>query len=533
MNIRRITLYILLGIISFSIWDAWQRDYGKKITPPKSEESTEQTVPTIVKPTITVSKTKIDIKRIVHVRTDVLDVDIDTLGGNVIGARLVKYPLSLKQRDVPIEILSHEPNRLYVAESGLIGVNDHKPLQYSTTHRNYSLSPSQDALSVKLQWRNKSGFSISKIFEFKKGSYAIGVNYQIVNKTRKDWSGQIFSQIKRKKPEEKGGFFRLRTYTGAAISSPEKPYEKIYYNKMDAEDLSRDIRGGWAAMQQRYFLSAWIPDQAQIHHYYSHVTDKEVYTIGMTNTVSATAGQQTTFGAKLYVGPEIEENLAPLAKGLDLTIDYGWLWIISVAVFWLMKHIYNFVGNWGWSIVIVTILIKLIFYKFSETSYKSMAKMRKLAPKMKEIRERYADDKAKMSQATMELYKKEKINPLGGCLPQLIQIPFLIAFYYVLIEAVQLRHAPFVFWIHDLSAKDPYFILPILMGISMFLTQKLTPVSPDPTQARIMMFLPIVFTALFASFPAGLVLYWLVNYLVSGLQQWYIMRKYAREESKR
>jgi YidC/Oxa1 family membrane protein insertase len=532
MNIRRVILYILLGIILFSIWDAWQIDYGKKLAPPKTGRAPEQIIPTIVKPTITVSQTKVDIKRIVHVRTDVLGVDIDTLGGNVISAKLLKYPLSLKQRDIPIEILSHEPDRLYVAESGLIGVGDHKPLQYGTTRQNYSLSAPQNTLSVKLSWRDKRGFSVAKTFEFIKGSYAIDVNYQIANNTGKNWSGQFYSQIKRRKPDEKGGFFRLRTYTGAAISSPEKPYEKIYYNKLDAEDLSRDIKGGWVAMQQRYFLSAWVPDQTKTHHYYSHVTDKEVYTIGMTNAISAAAGQQTKFGAKLYVGPEVEENLAPLAKGLDLTIDYGWLWIISVAVFWLMKHIYNFVGNWGWSIVIVTILIKLAFYKFSETSYKSMAMMRALAPKMKEIRERYADDKAKMSQATMELYKKEKINPLGGCLPQLIQIPFLIAFYYVLIEAVQLRHAPFVFWIHDLSAKDPYFILPILMGICMFLTQKLTPVSPDPTQARIMMFLPVVFTVLFASFPAGLVLYWLVNYLVSGLQQWYIMRKYEREKSK-
>ena len=532
MDIRRIILYALLGVVCFSLWNAWQSDYGAKPIPEKPAVTPEQVVPPITKPAITVSKEKVASNRIIHVRTDVLDVDIDTLGGNVVSAKLFKYPLSLKQRDIPIGILSHEPDRLYVAESGLIGVRDHKPLQYRSAQKKHSLQAQQKNLSVKLTWRDRRGFSVTKTFEFVRGSYAVGVNYQIANKTSKDWSGQLYSQIKRRKPEKKGGFLRLRTYTGAAISSPEKPYEKIHYNKMDAEDLSRDIKGGWVAMQQRYFLSAWVPDQTKTHHYYSHVTDKEVYTIGMTNAISAAAGQQAEFGAKLYVGPEVEENLAALAKGLDLTIDYGWLWIISMAVFWLMKHIYGFIGNWGWSIVIVTILIKLIFYKFSETSYKSMAKMRALAPKMKEIRERYADDKAKISQATMELYKKEKINPLGGCLPQLIQIPFLIAFYYVLIEAVQLRHAPFVFWIHDLSAKDPYFVLPVLMGVCMFLTQKLTPVSPDPTQARIMMFLPVVFTVLFASFPAGLVLYWLVNYLVSGLQQWYIMRKYTGKKSK-
>ncbi|KPJ68036.1 MAG: hypothetical protein AMJ43_01065 [Coxiella sp. DG_40] len=527
-NIRRFLLYALLGIVCFSLWNAWQKDYGAKLEPAKLVAGPEQEVPTVVKPTITTPKEAVPSARIISVRTNVLDVDIDTLGGNVISAKLLKYPLSLKQSDVPIEILSHDPERLYVAESGLIGVRDHKPLQYSSAQKKYSLQTQQKDLSVTLMWHDRKGLSISKTFNFVRDAYVVDINYQLTNKTNDDWSGQFYSQIKRRKPKKNGGFLRLRTYTGAAISSPERPYEKIYYNKMDAKDLGRDIKGGWVAMQQRYFLSAWVPDQTKTHHYYSHVADKDVYTIGMTDAISAAAGQQTQFDAKLYVGPEIEENLAPLAKGLDLTIDYGWLWIISVAVFWLMKHIYNLVGNWGWSIVIVTILIKLIFYKFSESSYRSMAKMRELAPKMKDIRARYADDKAKMSQATMELYKKEKINPLGGCLPQLIQIPFLIAFYYVLIEAVQLRHAPFIFWIHDLSAKDPYFILPILMGICMFLTQRLTPVSPDPTQARIMMFLPVVFAVLFASFPAGLVLYWLVNYLVSGLQQWYIMRKYLR-----
>ncbi len=531
MNNRRLILYILLGFVVFSLWSAWQKDYGPKPTQQQAAAKAESAIPTLTKPKPTITAAKIPAKRIIHVRTDVLDVVIDTLGGNVISAKLLKYPLDLTIPNIPIQILNPKPDELYIAESGLLGIQNHKPLQYIAVQKKYILSPQQKELLVNLRWRNGQGLLVTKTFRFTQGSYAFAVNYQLNNQSGKAWSGQFYTQIKRKKPVAKGGMFMLHTFTGAAISSPEKPYEKLSYAKLDKEDLARDIQGGWLAMQQRYFLSAWVPDQTKTHHYYSHVDD-DVYTIGMTNSIDVAAGKQGNFGAKLYVGPEIQENLAPLAKGLDLTIDYGWLWIISVAMFWLLKHIYNFVGNWGWAIVILTVLIKLVFYKFSEKSYQSMAKMRTLAPKMKALKERYGDDKQKMSQATMELYKKEKINPLGGCLPQLIQIPFFIALYWVLIESVQLRHAPFIFWIHDLSAKDPYFVLPVLMGICMFLTQKLTPMSPDPSQQKMMMFMPVIFTVLFASFPAGLVLYWLVNYLVSGLQQWYIMRKCERGKKR-
>jgi YidC/Oxa1 family membrane protein insertase len=531
MNNRRLILYILLAFVVFSLWSAWQKDYGPKPITEQPTAKADQAVPTLAKPKTTITVAKIPAKRIIHARTDVLDVAIDTLGGNVISAKLLKYPADLKTPAIPIQILTPKPDELYIAQSGLIGVLNHKPLQYTAAQKKYILSPDQKELQVKLSGRNGRGLLITKTFKFTQGSYAIDVNYQINNQSGKNWSGQFYTQIKRKKPAAKGGMFILHTFTGAAISSPEKPYEKLSYAKLDKEELARDISGGWLAMQQRYFLSAWIPDQNKTHHYYSHVDD-DVYTIGMTNGIDVAAGKQNNFGAKFYVGPEIQKNLAPLANHLDLTIDYGWLWIISVAMFWLLQHIYNFVGNWGWAIVILTILIKLVFYKFSEKSYISMAKMRTLAPKIKALKERYGDDKQKMSQATMELYKKEKINPLGGCLPQLIQIPFFIALYYVLIEAVQLRQAPFIFWIHDLAVRDPYFILPVLMGICMFLTQKLTPMSPDPSQQKMMMFMPVIFTVLFASFPAGLVLYWLVNYLVSGLQQWYIIRKYERQQKK-
>ncbi len=539
MDTKKIFIYGLLAAICFSLWGAWQKDYGNK--PNQSQTATvqtkttndnNQTVPTLVNPNI-IKVAKIPAARLVHVKTDVLDLTIDTLGGNIISAKLPKYPLDTKTPNIPVRILHTNPNKLYIAESGLIGAKDNnKPIQYKITQKQYTISPGQKSLVVNLKGYTAQGLVVTKSFTLTPGSYAVKLDYKINNQSNKSWSGQFYTQIKRKKPKQAGGLFRLHTYTGAAISSPKKPYKKISYSKMKKENLSQNIKGGWVAMQQRYFLSTWIPDQNKLHHYYSHVND-DIYTIGMTNRVNIGAGGQSKFSANFYVGPEVSENLAPLAKGLNLTIDYGWLWVLSVAVFWLMQHIFNFVGNWGWSIVIVTVLIKLVFYKFSEASYMSMAKMRALAPKMKLLKERCGGDKQKMGQATMELYKKEKINPISGCLPQLIQIPFFIAFYYVLIEAVQLRQAPFIFWLHDLSLRDPYYVLPILMGITMFFTQKMTPMSPDPAQQKMMMFMPLIFVVLFASFPAGLTLYWLINYLCSGLQQWYIMRKYERSHKKR
>jgi len=294
---------------------------------------------------------------------------------------------------------------------------------------------------------------------------------------------------------------------------------------MDKANVSRAVKGGWLAFQQRYFLGAWVPNQHQAQHYYSRVNG-DIYTLGFVGPqLKVASGDQLRTRTTLYAGPEMADRLAVVAPHLDLTVDYGWLWALSVSIFWIMKHIYNFFGNWGIAIILVTLLIKLIFYKLSEKSYRSMAKMRKLSPQLQTLKERYGDDRQRMSQATMELYRREKVNPLGGCLPMLIQIPFFFALYYVLIESVELRQAPFMLWIQDLSAKDPYYILPLLMGASMYFQQKLNPAPPDPIQARMMNLMPVMFTALFLTFPSGLVLYWLTNNCLSILQQWYIMRR--------
>lgn len=532
MDTRKIFLYAALCIVGLMLWSAWQNDYGHKPnqTPVANSSTTSQvSLVNNIAPNTTIPK-EIAKDRLIHVKTDVLDVSIDTLGGSIVNTSLIKYPQE-KGKTVPIQILTPQEDGFYVAESDLTGLNNNQPIAYKATNSNFVLSPNDKTLTLSLTGVS-GGISVVKTFIFNASSYAINIDYQINNKSNKSWSGQVYNQIKRKQPAEVKGFFALRTYDGAAVYTPEKPYQKLTYSKLNSENLSKDIQGGWVAMQQRYFLSAWIPDQNQTHHYYSSVADK-IFTIGMTTPITIASGEQSKISSKLYVGPEINNNLEPLAKGLNLTIDYGWLWFISVAIFWVMQQIFNVIGNWGWAIVIVTIVIKGLFYKLSEASYKSSAKMRLLAPKIQALKERYGSDRQKITQATMELYRQEKVNPLGGCLPMLIQIPVFIGLYYVLIEAVQLRQTPFIFWIQDLSTKDPYFILPVLMGISMYLTTKLNPPSPDPTQQKMMLFMPVIFTVLFASFPSGLVLYWLVNNVLSVLQQWHIIRRYEREHAQK
>jgi YidC/Oxa1 family membrane protein insertase len=536
---RKVILYILLASLGFALWTNWLKDHPS--TPPETtavQAVNNSNVPIALQQSVTPTSTisPIAANRTVQVRTDVLNVTIDTLGGNIVQANLLKYPANPDTPHIPVQILNQGANTFYVAESGLISLQDSNnqriqaPLQFTTSTTNYRLIPGENKLTVSLTAQDNQGATITKNFIFYKGQYAIDVNYLIANRSNKPWQGNFFAQIRRK-PQPSGGLFVFHTFTGAAVSSPDKPYQKYTFEKLAEKPLNQAVPGGWLATQQRYFISVWIPNQSETNRYYSAVDANGIATLGLAGPgLVVQPGEQVGTSAKFYVGPEITDYLKPLAHGLDLTIDYGWLWFFSIAIFWLMKHIYQIVGNWGWAIVIVTILIKLLFYKLSEMSYRSMAKMRKLQPQMVAIRERYADDKQKMSQAVFELYRKEKVNPLGGCLPIIIQIPVFIALYYVLIESVELRQAPFILWIHDLSTKDPFYVLPILMGISMYIQQKLNPEPPDPTQAKMLMFMPLIFTVFFMAFPSGLVLYWLTNNCLSVLQQWYIMRRFDSEQ---
>jgi YidC/Oxa1 family membrane protein insertase len=349
----------------------------------------------------------------------------------------------------------------------------------------------------------------------------------VENGSGKSWTAREYRQLMRTEAVDTNGESQfLYTYTGGAIYSPDKKFEKISLDDIANNQLSREVTGGWIAMLQHYFLASWVPPKDQANHFYTNALPDGRYVLGAyTQPITVADGTRHTFTTSFVAGPKIQDKLAAVAPGLDLTVDYGWLTILAQPIFWLLTKIHSVLGNWGWSIIALTVLIKLAFYKLSEASYKSMANMRKMTPRIQALKDRYGDDKQRMNQAMMELYKKEKINPLGGCLPILVQIPVFIALYWVLLESVELRQAPFVLWIKDLSVKDPYFVLPLIMGVSMFIQQKLNPAPPDPMQAKIMMSLPFVFTIFFAFFPAGLVLYWVVNNILSITQQWVITRR--------
>lgn len=540
----RFALYAIVIIVLLLFYQLWEKEHTKPITAKTSiETATTSYIPEVnqtAKATdmsattaspITAHSTPITSSHVIHVKTDVFEVDIDALGGNIVQVKLLNYPESLNSK-TPYLLLNNSPDTQYIAQSGLLsslGPDTPKgQALYTSEKSEYILENGQKELQVKLNWQNQQGLNVNKIYTFKSNNYEIDLNYQIENKSPLAWEGNLYLQLMRKNnppPTSGSGLSSMTTYFGAAISSPEKRFEKISFKDMNERSLNQTITGGWAAMIQHYFVSAWVPDNNTTSQYFSKVTPDGLHTIGMiSQKLTAPPGTTTNVTAKLYSGPAIADQLEKVAPGLDLTIDYGWFWFISGIIFWMMKKIYMVVGNWGWSIVLVTIVIKLLFYHLSAKSYRSMSALKNLQPKINALKERYGDDKQKFTQATLELYKKEKVNPMSGCLPILIQIPVFIALYWVLIESVYLRQAPFILWIHDLSTKDPYYILPIFVGLSMLLQQKLSPPPPDPMQAKVMMMMPVVFTVLFINFPAGLMLYWFVNNSLSVLQQWYIMR---------
>ncbi len=544
----RITLYACLIIILLVLFQAWDKDHPKPvIATPITTTANNNYVPQLadnspsVQPTANTSPVidhtaALSNQNLIHITTDVVQVDINPLGGNIVQVKLLKFPEEIHSK-TPFLLLNNAPDTRYIAQSGLLGASgpdtSKGQTDYAVDQTDYTLAPDQNEVKVNLHWKNADGLKVTKTFTFQRDSYEIGVSYQVDNQSKQVWTGNPYFQLMRKNspPVNKQGFVSFATYFGAAISSPEKAYEKISFKQMNSNNLNQTIQGGWAAMIQHYFVSSWVPDKNTTSQYFTRVTNDGLYTVGMLGQkVEVNPGTQAVTEAKFYAGPAIASNLEKVAPGLQLTIDYGWLWFISVIIFWMMEKIHYLIGNWGWSIVIVTLLIKLMFYHLSAKSYRSMSGMKKLQPKITALKEKFGDDKQKFTQATLELYKKEKVNPMSGCLPILIQIPVFISLYWVLIESVQLRQAPWILWIHDLSVADPYYILPVLMGISMLLQQRLNPPPPDPMQAKLMMAMPIVFTVLFAKFPAGLMLYWFVNNTLSFLQQWYIMHDLGKAE---
>ena len=460
--------------------------------------------------------------------------EIDTDGGDLRQVDLPLYPIAKDKPDQPFRLLNDDTSKIFVAQSGLLAATvapDHHA-QYQAVQKEYHLADGASEVKVPLTWVNNQGITVTKTYTFHRGNYVVDVNFEVANASKQEWRGRQYRQFERARVERESRF--IYTFTGGAISTPENKYRKLSFDDMDKQAISLDAKDGWVAMIQHYFVAAWVPKPDDADHFYSKALGDGLYVLGMSSSEQTIqAGAKGEFNTRLYVGPKRQDHLAAVAPNLELTVDYGLLTFIAKPIFWLMKAIHGVVQNWGWSIILLTVIIKLAFYKLSEASYRSMANMRRMQPKMVQIRERYGDDRQRMSQAMMDLYKKEKINPLGGCLPIVVQIPVFISLYWVLLESVELRQVPFILWINDLSAKDPYYVLPLIMGISMFIQQKLSPAPPDPLQAKIMMALPVVFTAFFAFFPSGLVLYWVTNNLLSISQQWYITRRLEKMTEKK
>ncbi len=504
-----------------------------------SEDDIPQAEEIINPDTAPAAATVTNSNRIVQIHTGVLQVAIDLSGGDIIEAALPAFLEKLDNPDVPFVLLEQNERRVYIAQSGLIGTDgiDKKGERalFSAAKNEFTLREGEENLEVDLNWKNEDGISITKRFTVQRGEYLIKVEYLVNNASSTRWQANLFGQIKRDSSEDPASSSGqgLTPFLGAATTQEDDRFTKFDFDDMAEEPFKARLPAGWIAMIQHYFLSAWIPNPDQSHTYSTRVTKSGFNIAGFTSpTLVLDPGKSGSVSAHFYAGPKDQYRLKEISPYLELSVDYGWLWWIAQPLFWLLTNIYSLVGNWGFAIILLTVLIKAAFFKLSATSYRSMANMRRVQPQMTDIREQYGDDKQKQSQAMMELYKKEKINPMGGCLPILVQMPVFIALYWTLMESVELRHAPFILWIEDLSVLDPYFVLPLMMGASMWFMQKLNPPPPDPMQAKIMQWMPVMFTFFFLWFPAGLVLYWVINNLLSMAQQYVITRQIESAAAK-
>lgn len=552
MDSQRPFLYLTLIFLGFLLWTSWQQDHAPKPLPaPSTQSSTAsssvptqtttaasaQTVPAVPNANGSTSTT-LGAGQIVRIKTDVLDLQISTKGGDIVAADLLTYPVSLEEKDKPVRILDLN-GRNYVAQSGL----QHQPVNgqivdglapnhladFTAEKTEYVLAADQNEVVLPLVWQGSNGIVVTKRYRLKRGSFEVVLEEEVQNNSAQAWVGSEYRQLKHGPSHVNNNFLTsgVQAFVGGAYYAEDK-YKKISFTDMK-ESLTETATGGWISMLEHYFISAWIPPQDQQNTYYSMENQQAGipnYILGIRSPVrEIAAGATDTFKNQLWIGPKIQDDLEVIAQGLDLTVDYGIFAFVSKPIFWAMQTIHSFVNNWGWTIILLTLFIKLLFFWPSAASYKSMAKMKAAAPKMKEINERFSSDPQAKQKAMMELYKKERINSLGGCLPILIQIPVFMGLYWVLLESVELRQAPWILWYKDLSIMDPYFILPLLMGASMFFQQKLNPPQMDPIQQKIFQFLPIIFTFMFLWFPAGLVLYWVVNNVLSIAQQWFINKK--------
>ncbi|MCE8035204.1 membrane protein insertase YidC [Halomonas sp. MCCC 1A11057] len=553
MDVKRLLLLIPLAVLTYLLVVQWNQDYGQvapepeapTITAPAPGEAQAPDDDGLAVPAAPQAERDVasempaeteqasGTRDLIAVMTDVLDVRIDPQGGDIVYAALPRHRMTLGS-DRPYVLLSDNETRSYVARSGLQVDGHGGRIAFTPESTSYRLADGEGRLDVDLHGE-VNGVDVIKRFSFARGSYAVEVSYYLANNTEQPVTARFIGQLARdNSPDPSSGVaMGMSSYLGAAYSSPDERYQKVGFDDIQRGRFNnRDVQGGWVAIIQHYFVSAWAPPQNQQNLQYATTDSRNRNVAAFAGPVTTVAAEgEARLGATLYVGPKVQDYLEQVAPHLRLTVDFGWLWFIANPLFWLLDQIHSLIGNWGWSIVLLTVLVKLAMWPLSAKAYKSMARMRKLGPEMQRLKEQYGDDRQKMSQEMMKFYQKEKINPLGGCLPILVQMPVFIALYWMLLESVELRHAPFMFWIQDLSMKDPYFILPILMGASMFVQQLLNPTPPDPMQAKIMKMLPIVFTFFFLWFPAGLVIYWVVNNIISIAQQYVITRKIENDPS--
>lgn len=534
MDNLRFVLFILFAFLVYSLYEAWQIDYGpKRLAQVTSEAGPNGTAPAVESSASPMSISTVEAgstkSQKIHVVTDVLDLELSTTGGDIRLLNLRLYPEEKGQPDKPVRLLSDDPTSYFIAQNGFITNGSNPPnhqAQWQAAADEYLLHQGEDSLRVPLTWTDKAGLSVTKTYVFARGSYTIKVEHEVQNNSDHAWTARQYAQLQRKRPDKSSDSQLVRTYTGGVYYTSEDKYKKVTFDDMADDNLNRTAGDGWLAMIQHYFLAAWVPTSGQNNTYYTKDLGDQRYLIGTySSDHEVKPSERYNSSLTLYAGPKIQRDLEAIATGLELTVDFGALTIIAKPIFWLLDKFHALYNNWGWSIISVTLVIKLLFYKLSEASYRSMANMRKLQPQLKILKDRYGEDKQRYNQAMIELYKQEKVNPLGGCLPILVQIPVFISLYWVLVESVELRQAPFLLWLTDLSDKDPYFILPLLMGVSMYIQQKLNPSTMDPVQERVMKMFPFIFTVFFAFFPSGLVLYWVVNNTLSIVQQWYITKQ--------
>ncbi|PYE41192.1 MULTISPECIES: membrane protein insertase YidC [Psychrobacter] len=553
-KIFRVMIIIAMLITAYLLILAWRDDYADAPAVDVLPETTTSVgadipsstgaagdIPAQTQPvdsdTVTATPTPAKDTGLITVTTDRYDIKINPEGGDIVYAALKQYNAKLDS-DKPFVLLENNSNRVYVAQSGLIGQDGIDTAEgranYSHTANNYVMEEGQQTLSVPLTYK-KDGVTITKTFTFTESKYPIDISYQIQNTSTNAWQGQMFAQLKRDDSKDPGtsdkGALSMATYLGGAWGTPDDPYNKLKFGDFSDGELTTTSDKGWVGIVQHYFVSAWTPENFT-GNFFSRETGDDYFIGFNSQPINVAPNKQLTLNATLYAGPKVQSELKEVSVGLNKTVDYGLLWPISKILFAILDGIHKIIGNWGWSIILLTVLVKIALMWFSNKSYYSMAKMRAIGPKLKALKEEHGDDRMKMSQEMMAIYKEEKVNPMAGCLPILMQMPIFLALYWVLVESVELRHAPWILWIQDLSSMDPWFILPLLMGASMFIQQQLNPQPADPMQAKVMKFLPIIFTAFMLFFPAGLVLYWTVNNLFSMTQQ-YIVNKKVEEEQKR